>query len=180
MKFIESGLRGAFLIELDRAPDERGFFAQTWNRAEFLERGLDVELAECAISFNHRRGTLRGLHYQVAPFEETKLVRCTAGAIFDVIVDLRPQSPSNRKWAAFELTAENRRMVYLPKGFAHGFVTLMDSTEVSYQLSATYMPSHARGIRWDDPALAISWPLPPTSMSKRDHEHPLIELSPQR
>ena len=180
MTFIESELPGAFLIELEPAQDERGFFAQTWNRTAFVEKGLDVELSECAISFNRRRGTLRGLHYQVAPFEETKLVRCSAGAIYDVIVDLRSQSATYRRWAGFELTAENRRMLFVPKGFAHGFQSLMDSTEVCYQLTGTYMPSHARGIRWDDPALAISWPLPVTSISKRDREHPLMVLSPQR
>lgn len=180
MRFTESGMAGAFLIELEPARDERGFFAQTWNRALFAEHGLDVELTECAMSFNHRRGTLRGLHYQVAPFEETKLVRCTAGAIYDVIVDLRLQSPTKHKWAGFELTAENRRMVYVPRGFAHGFQTLTDSTEVSYQLTGTYSPGHARGIRWDDPALGVSWPLPVTSISQRDRRLPLMEFSPQR
>lgn len=177
MKFIESPLRGAFLIELEPARDERGFFAQTWNRAEFLERGLDVELSECAISFNQRRGTLRGLHYQVAPFEETKLVRCTAGAIYDVVVDLRSQSPTYRQWGAFELSAENRHLLYVPKGFAHGLQTLVDATEVAYQMTGRYMPSHARGIRWDDPALGVRWPLPPTLISDRDRAHPLMEAS---
>lgn len=161
MKFTESPLRGAFLIELEPAQDERGFFAQTWNRSEFLEKGLDVELSECAISFNRRRGTLRGLHYQVAPFEETKLVRCTAGAIFDVIIDLRPLSPTRWRWAAYELNAENRCLLYVPRGFAHGFQTLVDNTEVSYQMTGTYSPAHARGISWDDARLAIEWPATP-------------------
>ena len=171
MKFTESDLRGAFIIELEPAHDERGFFAQSWNRADFLERGLDVDLAECAISFNRRRGTLRGLHYQVAPFEETKLVRCTAGAIYDVIVDLRPHSPTHRKWAAFELSAQNRRMLYVPKGFAHGFQTLADATEVFYQMTGSFSPAHARGIGWDDAGLGIDWPATDQRiMSARDKQ----------
>lgn len=171
MKFTETPLRGAFLIELEPAHDERGFFAQSWNRVEFLERGLDVELSECAISFNHRRGTLRGLHYQVAPFEETKLVRCTAGAIYDVIVDLRPQSPTHRRWVAFELSAENRQLLYVPKGFAHGFQTLTDDCEVFYQMTGRFSPEHARGIAWDDAGLSIAWPaIPERIMSARDRQ----------
>jgi dTDP-4-dehydrorhamnose 3,5-epimerase len=168
---MESPLGGAFLIELELERDERGFFARSWSRAEFTRRGLDDEFSECAISFNHRRGTLRGLHYQVAPFEETKLVRCTAGAIYDVVVDLRRDSPTRRQWAAFELSAENRHMLYVPKGFAHGFQTLVDGTEVCYQLTGTYSPSHARGIRWDDAGLGITWPpTPERIMSGRDRQ----------
>lgn len=177
MKFTESQLAGAFLIELEPSFDERGFFAQTWNRAEFLERGLDVELSECAISFNRRRGTLRGLHYQVAPFEEARLVRCSTGNIYDVIVDLRPDSATHRQWAAFELSAENRHMVYVPKGFAHGYQTLAENSEVVYQMTGHYSPAHARGIRWDDPGLSVTWPMVPTSLSSRDRNHPLMEAS---
>ena len=168
MKFTETDLSGSYLVELEPSSDERGFFARTWSRKEFADKGLDVDLNECAISFNRRAGTLRGLHYQVSPFEETKLVRCTAGAIFDVIVDLRPSSPTQRRWAGFQLSAGNRLMLYIPKGFAHGFQTLMDNTEVSYLLSGTYSPEHARVIRWDDADLGIKWPSLPTVISARD------------
>jgi dTDP-4-dehydrorhamnose 3,5-epimerase len=176
MKFTETRLSGAYLIEPEPDPDERGFFARTWSRSEFAARGLDPELSECAISFNHRCGTLRGLHYQVAPFEETKLVRCTAGAIYDVIVDLRSGSRTRGAWQAFELSAANRLLLYVPKGFAHGFQTLADSTEIHYQLTGRYAPSHARGIRWDDPALGVEWP--PVSqriMSSRDRQLPVMQ-----
>lgn len=178
MKFTESRLAGAYLIEPEPELDVRGFFARAWSRSEFAARGLDPELSECAISFNHRRGTLRGLHYQVAPFEETKLVRCTAGTIYDVIVDLRTGSRTRGAWQAFEISAANRWLLYVPKGFAHGFQTLADNTEVLYQLTGRYAPSHARGIRWDDPALGVEWP--PVSrriMSSRDQQLPLMELA---
>ncbi len=176
MKFRESSLRGAFIIELEPDYDERGFFARSWSRREFQQRGLDAELVECGISFNHRRGTLRGLHYQVAPFEEAKLVRCTAGAIYDVIVDLREGSPTYRRWESFELSAKNRRLLYIPKSFAHGFQTLADNSEVFYQMSEIYSPAHARGIRWDDRGLAIDWPVTPARiMSSRDGQLPILE-----
>jgi dTDP-4-dehydrorhamnose 3,5-epimerase len=178
MKFTETRLGGAYLIEPELDPDERGFFARTWSRSEFAARGLDPELSECAISFNHRSGTLRGLHYQIAPFEETKLVRCTAGAIYDVIVDLRSDSRTRGAWQAFELSAGNRRLLYVPKGFAHGFQTLADNTEVHYQLTGRYALSHSRGIRWDDPALGVEWP--PVSqriMSSRDRELPVMQAA---
>jgi dTDP-4-dehydrorhamnose 3,5-epimerase len=176
MKFMNTRLTGAYLIELEPDPDERGFFARTWSRSEFEARGLDTEFSECAISFNTRAGTLRGLHFQVAPFEETKIVRCTSGAIYDVIVDLRSGSRMRGAWQGFELTAADRRMLYVPKGFAHGFQTLVDNTEVHYQLTGSYAPSHERGIRWDDPALGIEWP--PVSqriMSSRDRQLPAME-----
>jgi dTDP-4-dehydrorhamnose 3,5-epimerase len=178
MKFTETRLGGAYLIEPELDPDERGFFARTWSRSEFAARGLDPELSECAISFNHRSGTLRGLHYQIGPFEETKLVRCTAGAIYDVIVDLRSDSRTHGAWQAFELSAGNRRLLYVPKGFAHGFQTLADNTEVHYQLTGRYAPSHSRGIRWDDPALGVEWP--PVSqriMSSRDRQLPVMQAA---
>ncbi len=176
MRFTATRLSGAYLIELDPDADERGFFARTWSRSEFAARGLDPEWDECAISFNHRSGTLRGLHYQVAPFEETKLVRCTAGAIYDAIVDLRSGSPTRGAWQAFELSAANRRLLYVPKGFAHGFQTLADKTEVQYQLTGCYAPSHARGIRWDDPALGVEWPpVAQRIMSSRDRQLPVME-----
>jgi len=176
MRFSETRLSGAYLIEPELQPDERGFFARTWSRSEFTARGLDPELSECAISFNHRRGTLRGLHYQVAPFEETKLVCCTAGAVYDVIVDLRPGSKTHGAWQAFEITAANRRLLYVPKGFAHGFQTLTDNSEVHYQMTGNYSPDHAGGVRWDDPTLRIEWPpTPQRIMSKPDRALPLMQ-----
>jgi dTDP-4-dehydrorhamnose 3,5-epimerase len=176
MKFTETRLRGAYVIEPEPDADERGFFARTWSRSEFAARGLDPDLSECAISFNHRSGTLRGLHYQVVPFEETKLVRCTAGAIYDVIVDLRADSQTRGAWQAFELSAANRRLLYVPKGFAHGFQTIADNTEVHYQLTGHYAPSHARGVRWDDPALGVEWPaVSQRIMSSRDRQLPVMQ-----
>jgi dTDP-4-dehydrorhamnose 3,5-epimerase len=156
--FTETKPKGAFVIELEPVEDERGFFARSWCGREFEVRGLNSQLAQCNISFNKRKGTLRGMHYQTAPHEEAKLVRCTMGAIFDVIIDLRRQSPTFKKWVAVELNERNRRMLYVPEGFAHGFQTLEDDTEVFYQMSEFYAPEHARGVRWNDPAFQIRWP----------------------
>ncbi|HMA34039.1 MAG TPA: dTDP-4-dehydrorhamnose 3,5-epimerase [Chloroflexia bacterium] len=173
MIFTELSLRGAFLIDPQRLEDERGFFARTWCAREFAAQGLNVHLAQCNISFNGRKGTVRGLHYQAAPHEEVKLVRCTMGAIYDVIVDLRADSPTFRRWVAVELTAANRRLVYVPAGCAHGFQTLADSTEVFYQMSEFYAPESARGVRWDDPTLAIAWPrIANRIISERDAAYP--------
>ena len=147
MIFTETRLAGAYLIEPERIEDERGFFARTWCRDEFERHGLNPRLVQCNVSYNARRGTLRGMHYQAKPHEEAKLVRCTRGAIYDVIVDLRPDSPTYRQWVAAELTAENRRMLYIPEGFAHGFQTLADETEVFYQMSELFHPESARGVR---------------------------------
>jgi dTDP-4-dehydrorhamnose 3,5-epimerase len=158
MRFTETQLAGAYIIDPERIEDERGFFARTWDRHEFEAHGLNTNLAQCNISYNTRRGTLRGMHYQAAPHEETKLVRCTSGAIYDVIVDLRPASPTLRQWLAVELSAANRRMLYIPEGFAHGFQTLADHSEVFYQMAAFYAPGYARGVRWNDPAFGIVWP----------------------
>lgn len=158
MRFEELHLGGAFVIEPERKEDERGFFARTWCRREFAAHGIDCDWVQCNISFNKRRGTLRGMHYQIAPHEEAKLVRCTMGALYDVIVDLRPSSPQRGKWVGVELTADNRRMLYVPPGFAHGFQTLADDTEVFYQMSEFHCPEAARGVRWNDPKLAIDWP----------------------
>lgn len=158
MIFTETKLKGAFLIEPERLKDERGFFARIWCQKEFADQGLDPGLVQCSISFNDRRGTLRGLHYQAEPYSEAKVVRCTMGAIYDVILDLCPDSPTFKQWWATELTAANRRMLYLPKGFAHGFQTLEDETEVSYQMSEFYHPEHRRGIRWNDPEFGFVWP----------------------
>jgi len=168
MKFIESKFKGAFIIEPERLDDERGFFARIFCREEFEAHGLNPNLVQCSISFNKKKGTLRGMHYQIAPHEETKLVRCTLGAIHDVIIDLRPDSPTRKKWMAVDLTAENRRILYVPKGMAHGFLTLEDNTEVSYQMSEAYHAGSARGVRWDDPAFGIQWPGEPVFLSQRD------------
>jgi len=173
MSFKELALLGAFLIEPDRHEDERGFFARTFCAGEFAAHGLHPAVAQCNISYNRRRGTLRGLHWQAAPHAEAKLVRCTMGAAFDVIVDLRPESPTFRQWQAVELSAASRRMVYVPEGFAHGFQTLADDTELLYQMSTAYVPGAARGIRWDDPDLAIAWPPASRIISRRDRELPL-------
>jgi dTDP-4-dehydrorhamnose 3,5-epimerase len=178
MIFQETSLPGAFVIEPERFEDERGFFARTWCRREFAQRGLSVELAQCNTSFNTKKGTLRGMHFQVAPHAEIKLVRCTRGAIYDAIIDLRPDSPAYRRWFAVELTAENLRQLYIPAGFAHGFQTLADGSEVFYQMSEFYHPDSARGVRWDDPALGIIWPLPVSVISPRDRTYPLLETSP--
>lgn len=174
MIFTETKLRGAYLIEPELLEDERGFFARTWSAEEFLARGLNPKIAQCNTSLNRQKGTLRGMHYQIAPNEETKLVRCTAGVIYDVIVDLRRDSPTWARWFGVELTAQNRLMVYVPEGFAHGFQTLTDQTEVLYQVSAYYHPESARGVRWDDPAFGIEWPIAISVMSERDRSHPLV------
>ncbi|MCZ7562532.1 MAG: dTDP-4-dehydrorhamnose 3,5-epimerase [Burkholderiales bacterium] len=158
MKFLTTPLLGAFVIELAPIVDDRGFFARSWCAKEFAAHGLNPSLVQCNVSFNKRRGTLRGMHYQVSPHEEAKIVRCTMGAIYDVIVDLRAAAPSYRRWFAIELSAANRRMMYCPEGVAHGFQTLMDDTEVFYQMSESHHPESARGVRWDDPAIGIEWP----------------------
>jgi dTDP-4-dehydrorhamnose 3,5-epimerase len=174
MIFRETPLAGAFVLEAERIEDERGFFARSFSREEFAAHGLDPEIAQCSISFNHRRGTLRGLHFQTAPFEEVKLVRCTRGSIWDVIVDIRPGSPTRGRHFAVVLSAEARNALYIPKGFAHGFITLEDEAEVFYQISAPYSAENARGYRWDDPTFAIPWPEPATVISDRDRNLPLF------
>src|SRR5690349_19228711 len=158
MIFHETKLPGTFEIELETKVDNRGFFARTWCQREFAAHGLDTNLVQCSLSFNPRKGTLRGLHYQAAPYAETKLVRCTRGAIFDVILDLRPTSPTFRDWVALVLTAENRKTAYVPQGCAHGFLTLEDEAEVFYQMSECQHAESARGVRFDDPAFQIVWP----------------------
>jgi len=168
MKFIETPLAGAYVIELDRNDDERGFFARSFCRREFEAHGLNVEVAQCNISYNERRGTLRGIHYQIRPHAEAKTIRCTSGAMFDVLLDLRPKSPTSKQWFGIELSAANYKMVYIPEGVAHGFQTLADRTEVLYQISEFYSPEAARGIRWNDPAFGIKWPLPVAEISAKD------------
>jgi dTDP-4-dehydrorhamnose 3,5-epimerase len=175
MIFTESPLSGAYVVDMQRLADERGFFARSYCAEEFAARGLGPELRQCSVSYNARKGTLRGLHYQDAPHEEHKLVRCTAGAIFDVIVDIRTSSPTYRHWYAEELTVDNRRSLFIPPGFAHGFVSLTDDTEVYYMISVAHAPSFSRGLRWNDPAFAIEWPLAPVVISARDAGYPLLD-----
>ncbi len=158
MIFRETKLPGAFVIEPERLADERGFFARTWSQSEFSDRGLSSELLECNISFNRKRGTLRGMHFQTAPNAQAKLVRCTMGALYDVVIDLRTDSPTFKQWVAVELSAQNHMMFYIPEGFAHGFQTLEDNTELLYQMSSSYAPESARGVRWNDRAFGIDWP----------------------
>jgi dTDP-4-dehydrorhamnose 3,5-epimerase len=177
MKFLETGLEGAFIIDPDLIGDERGFFARSFCRREFESRGLSPNVAQCNISFNRRRGTLRGMHYQVAPHEEARLVRCTRGSVYDVIVDLRPNSPTLLRWINVELSSENHRMLYIPGGFAHGFQSLHDKSEVFYQMSESYVPQSQRGLRWDDPALNIAWPIADPIVSARDLGHPYLSRS---
>ncbi|HZL48554.1 MAG TPA: dTDP-4-dehydrorhamnose 3,5-epimerase [Solirubrobacteraceae bacterium] len=177
MKFIETPLPGAWVIELEALGDERGWFARTFDAEEFRARGLDADVVQCNASFNAQRDTLRGMHYQAAPHGESKLVRCVRGAIFDVAVDLRADSPTCRGWHGVELSAENRRAFYIPAGLAHGFQTLTDDCEVLYQMGYRYMPEAARGVRWDDPALAIDWPSPAgeRTVSERDLAYPDLQ-----
>jgi dTDP-4-dehydrorhamnose 3,5-epimerase len=175
MRFLPTRLDGAWLVELEPARDERGFFARIWDGHAFAARGLDPAMAQASLSSNRRAGTLRGLHFQLPPNAETKLVRCIRGAVFDVIVDLRRGSPTYLAWEGFELTAENRRQLYIPQGFAHGFESLVDDSELLYLISTPYAPTAAAGLRWDDPALGIEWPLPPATVSERDRAWPAFE-----
>lgn len=174
MKFIETRLKGAFIIEPERLEDERGFFARTFCQKEFEAHGLNPRMFQCNISYNKHKGTLRGMHYQAAPMAEAKLVRCTRGTIYDVIIDLRPDSPTYCQWLAEELNAENSKMIYIPEGFAHGFQTLENDTEVFYQMSEFYSPEHARGLRWDDSVFWIEWPLNAKIISDKDNNYPLM------
>ncbi len=169
-------LAGAFILDIERLEDERGFFARTYCGDELRARGLESDVAQCSVSVNHTRGTLRGLHYQEEPHQEIKIVRCTRGAIWDVVVDLRRDSHTYRGWTAIDLTSDNHRALYSPRGLAHGFITLTDHAEVFYMIGTTYVPGAARGVRWDDPAFAIAWPIAPTVMSDRDRTYAPWEL----
>lgn len=171
MIFIETELEGAYLIELEKLEDERGFFARSWDTKKFEEHGLNPKLVQCNISFSKRKGTLRGIHYQITPYEETKLVRCTKGKIFDVIIDLRKKSKTYKKWEGFILSEDNHKMIFVPESFAHGIQTLEDNTEVLYQVAQFYSPKAERGIRWNDPFFKIKWPLTPTVISKKDSKY---------
>lgn len=177
MTFERTAIDGVCVVMPERFEDERGFFARTWDATEFDAQGLDGTPAQTSISYNRVRGTMRGLHYQVAPHEETKLVRCTAGAIFDVAVDLRAASPTFRDWFGVELSAENRLALYVPEGCAHGFLTLVDDVEVSYQISARHVPEAARGVRFDDPAFGVAWPESVVVVNERDRSYP--DFSPR-
>lgn len=177
MQFNETKLKGAFVVEPELLEDERGFFARTWCMREFEAHGLNLGWVQCSISFNKEKGTLRGMHFQSEPHTEAKVVRCTMGAIYDVLVDLRPGSATFTQWAAFELNAKNRKMLYIPKGIAHGFQTLIDNTEVLYLISEFYYPESACGVRWDDPAFKIAWPLQVSAISEKDLSFPLWNLS---
>jgi dTDP-4-dehydrorhamnose 3,5-epimerase len=172
MFFNETKLRGAFVIGLDRKVDQRGFFARTFCVQEFEAHGLNPRVVQCNLSYNRQRGTLRGMHWQAPPSTEAKLVRATRGAVLDVIVDLRPESATYLQHVAIELSADNRRMLYIPEGFAHGFQSLEDDSEVIYQMSEFYAPEQARGARWNDPAFGIVWPLPDPIMNDRDRTWP--------
>jgi dTDP-4-dehydrorhamnose 3,5-epimerase len=174
--FTETKVQGAFIIDLERHEDVRGFFARTWCEREFADHGLNPGLVQCSLSFNRKKGTLRGMHYQAAPHEEAKLIRCTMGAIFDAMIDLRPGSPSFKAAVDVILTPENRRMLYIPEGCAHGFQTLVDDTEVFYQMSHPYVAECSRGVRWNDPAFGISWPPGERILIDRDRNYPDFTL----
>ena len=174
MLFRETPLSGAYVIDIDPRTDPRGFFARAFCSREFKDHSLETEVAQANLSFNEAAGTLRGMHFQLSPHAEVKMVRCTQGSIFDVIVDLRSDSPTYGKWFGETLSAENRRMMYVPKGFAHGYQTLEDHSEVFYMVTEPYAPDFEGGVRWDDPTLGIEWPLPNPIVSDRDRLHPLL------
>jgi len=177
MIFKETRFKDAFIVEMEPIRDNRGLFARAWCQREFEAHGLISHFVQNNITISHTRGTLRGLHYQVAPHEEPKLVRCTQGAIYDVIVDMQPHSPTYKQWLAVELTAENHTMIYIPGGFAHGYQILMDNTEVFYQVGTFYAPEYERGFRWNDPAFGIEWPItPPLVLSEKDKNWPDYSL----
>jgi len=172
MIFSETKLKGAYTIGIEELKDNRGFFARSWCRKEFEEHGLTARVVQANVSFNINKGTLRGMHYQIAPYEEAKLIRCTSGAIYDVIIDLRPDSPTYLQWVGEELTAENHKMLFVPESFAHGLQTLKDNTEVTYQVTQFYTPGSERGIRWDDKAINIKWPVDVNVISDKDKNWP--------
>jgi len=172
MEFTETPLKGACVVRLRKIEDDRGHFARAWCRDEFLQQGLNPAMVQLNVGFSHRRGTLRGMHYQLAPHAEAKFIRCTRGAIYDVIIDLREQSPTFGRWYGLELAPDNGLMVYAPEGFAHGYQTLQDDTEMYYLTSSPFAPAAARGVRYDDPAFEITWPLPVSSISAADRGWP--------
>lgn len=177
MLFTETKLKGAFIIDLEHREDNRGFFARSFCAKEFEDHGLKPTVAQCNLSFNHKKGTLRGMHYQVPPAAETKLIRCTRGAIYDVIVDMRPESPTYLVHIGVELSEENRRALYVPELFAHGYLALTDGAEVTYQVGEFYTPGYERGLRYDDPILGIEWPTEITVISEKDAAWALLETT---
>jgi len=168
MRFVDTPLNQVWIVEVEPVEDGRGFFARTWCTREFAAHGLNPQLAQCNVSWNRAKGTVRGMHYQRPPHEEAKVVRCTRGAIYDVVIDLRPASPSFCAWFGLELSATGRHLVYVPEGCAHGFQTLEDDCEVLYQMTAEHVPAAADGVRWNDPAFGVRWPLPVTLISDKD------------
>ncbi len=176
MIFTETELSGSYILEINKLEDPRGFFARTWCKREFEEHGLNTNLSQCNMSFTEKKGTFRGMHYQAAPHGEAKLVRCTSGTIYDVIIDLRPDSQTYKKWFGIELSQKNTKMLYVPEDFAHGFLTLEDKTEVFYQMSEFYYPESARGLRWNDPAFSISLPSDISAIAERDATYPNYTL----
>jgi dTDP-4-dehydrorhamnose 3,5-epimerase len=174
MQFTETQLKGAFIVDLEQRQDHRGFFARTFCATEFEAHNLLPTVAQCNLSFNYKKGTIRGMHYQIAPATETKLVRCTQGAIYDVIIDMRPNSPTYLSHIGVELTAENRRALYVPEMFAHGYQALTDGAEVGYQVGSVYTPGYERGLRYNDPAFDIEWPLSVSEISEKDANWPLL------
>jgi dTDP-4-dehydrorhamnose 3,5-epimerase len=174
--FTETKLKDAHIIEIEKLEDTRGFFARSWCRKEFDEHGLISTVVQANISWNKKRGTLRGMHYQIPPYEEVKLVRCSRGSIYDVIIDLRKDSHTYKQWLGVELTADDYKLLYVPGGFAHGFLTLEDDTEVVYQVSQFYTPGAEAGLRWDDPAFSINWPLEVQVISDKDRNWPDYQL----
>jgi dTDP-4-dehydrorhamnose 3,5-epimerase len=180
MIFTETDLQGAFILDLERREDERGFFARAFCQQEFSEHGLKPLIAQANLAYNHRKGTLRGMHFQVPPAAETKLVRCTRGAILDIIVDLRPESPTWLQHIEVELTEDNHRALFVPERFAHGYQVLTDRTETSYQVGEFYSPPNERALRYDDPRLGLEWPLPVTVISEKDKNAPLLDTWEER
>jgi dTDP-4-dehydrorhamnose 3,5-epimerase len=180
MIFSQTKLQGAYRIQIQRHEDERGFFARTWCRREFEEHGLNPRLVQCNLSYNHKKGTLRGMHYQDAPYQEAKLVSCISGALYDVIIDIRPGSPTFGEYLGVELTAQTHEMLFIPEGFAHGFLTLEDETQVFYQMSEFYAPEYARGFRWNDPTFKVEWPAEVRVISPRDAGYPDFHLEKSR
>lgn len=172
MTFQKTGIEGAWLVQVEKQHDERGFFARTWCKREFSQLGLSDELVQCSIAHNRVKGTMRGMHFQREPYAECKLVRCTMGAVYDVIIDLRPASPTYKRHFGVELTAASCDALFVPRGCAHGYLTLADDAELFYQMSQFYSPAHAAGVRWNDPAFGVAWPAPVRVISRRDAEYP--------
>lgn len=178
MLFTQTKLKGAYIIDVKRLEDERGFFGRSYCQKEFEQYGLNTNVVQANVSHNKVKGTLRGMHMQLAPFEESKLVRCTQGAIYDVIVDMRKNSATYKEWIGVELTAQSFRMLFVPEGFAHGFITLEDNTDVTYQVTQFYTPGSEFGIRWNDPSINIKWPVKPVLISPKDEAHALLDEIP--